>query len=192
MDIHTDYVEQTLSVNAPELKKYLNNRRCSNFTKQPYASEPHDERHEELNKRRLNMQNVRTEDFKQSFQLVDHYNQMKESCFKDYEIKMHGGNVITNQDYEENISKIRVAMRRQSYVTKPYKDNGIFSLEDKELNNELPNLVNIAKSQRQENILNVIRHNDFNSGYKSNSNFKVLKNKAEDKLGIDYETQLKI
>ena len=51
------------------------------------------------------MQNVRTvEDFKQSFQLVDHYNQMKESCFKDYEIKMHGGNVITNQDYKENIS----------------------------------------------------------------------------------------
>ena len=65
-------------------------------------------------------------------------------------------------------------------------------MEDKELNNELLNLVNIAKSQRQENILNVIRHNDFNSGYKSNSNFKVLKNKAEDKLGIDYETQLKI
>ena len=65
-------------------------------------------------------------------------------------------------------------------------------MEDKELNNELLNLVNIAKSQRQENILNVIQHNDFNSGYKSNSNFKVLKNKAEDKLGIDYETQLKI
>ena len=56
------------------------------------------------------MQNVRTvEDFKQSFQLVDHYNQMKESCFKDYEIKIHGGN-----DYEENISKMRVAMRIHS------------------------------------------------------------------------------
>ena len=63
-------------------------------------------------------------------------------------------------------------------------------MEDKELNNELPNLVNIAKSQRQENILNVIQHNDFNSGYKSYSNFKV--NEAEDKLGIYYETQLKI
>ena len=58
MDYHTDYVEQTLSVTAPELKKYLNNRRCSNFTKQPYGSEPHDERHEEFNKRGLNMQNV--------------------------------------------------------------------------------------------------------------------------------------
>ena len=73
-----------LSVNAPELKKYLNNRRCSNFTKQPYASEPHDERHEEFNKRGLNIRNVRTvKDFKQSFQLVDHYNQRKEPCFKD-------------------------------------------------------------------------------------------------------------
>ena len=61
-----------------------------------------------------------------------------------------------------------------------------------ELNSELPNLVNIAQKQRQENILNVIRSNDFNAGYQTNSAFQVLKNETKDKLGIDYANQLRI
>ena len=193
MDIHTDYVEHTLAVNAPELNEYLNDRRCSNFTRQPYGSEPHDERHKEFNKRGLNMQNVRTvSDFKQSFQLIDHYNEMKETCFDDYEIKMHGGNVITIPDYEENISKMRVTMRQQSYLSKPEVNRGLFSLEHKELNPKLPKLVDIAKAQRQEDILNVIRHNDFEYGYRNNVKIDIFKNETADKLGVDYETQLRI
>ena len=100
----------------PELNKYLDARKTSNFTNEPYCSEPHDERHEEYNKRGLNMQNVRTvEDFQQSFKLVDHYNELKESCFDDYNIKMHSGNTITIQNYEDNILKMRVAMRNNSF-----------------------------------------------------------------------------
>ena len=64
---------------------------------------------------------------------------MKESCFEDYEIKMHGGNVVTNQDYEENISKMRVAMRKKRYLTRPETDSGLFSLDDKELKIKWPN-----------------------------------------------------
>ena len=46
------------------------------------------------------MQNIKTvEDFKQSFQLVDHFIKMKESCYEDYSIKIHGGNIITNHDW---------------------------------------------------------------------------------------------
>ena len=76
MDIHTAYLENTLAIKAPELEKYVNVRRCSNFKAQPYANEPHDERHKEFNKRGLNMQGIRTaDDFKQSFQLVEHYTQ---------------------------------------------------------------------------------------------------------------------
>jgi hypothetical protein len=193
MDIHTDYVEHKLTVYAPELKEYLNDRRCSNFTRQPYGSEPHDERHEEFNKRGLNMQNVRTvADFKQSFQFVDHYNDMKESCFDDYEIIMHGGNLISIPDYEENISKMRVSMRQQSYLSKPEANRGIFSLDHKELNPKLPKLVDIAKAQRQEDILNVIRHIDFECGYKTKNKIDILKDESEDKLGVDHETQLRI
>ena len=193
MDIHCDYVDQKLAESSQTLRTYLNERKCSNFTGKPYASEPHDERHEEFNKRGLNMQNIKTaEDFQQSFQLVDHYIQMKESCFEDYDIKMHGGNIITIQNYEENISRMRTAMRIKSYLSKPQQNRGFYSLEGKELNPQLANIINIAKSQRQEDVLNVIRYNDFSAGYNTNSYLKVLKNEAEDKLGINFETQLDI
>ena len=87
MDIHIDYLDHTMALNAPELKNYLDQRKSTNFSRQNYAGEPHDERHEEFNKRGLNMQNVKSaEDFKQSFQLVDHYIKRKESCFEDYDI----------------------------------------------------------------------------------------------------------
>ena len=193
MDIHTDYVEEKLSKCVPELKKYLDMRKCSNFSKKPYCSEPHDERHEEFNKRGLNMQNIKTaEDFKQSFQLVDHYTQMKEACFDDYDIKMHGGNIITNIDYEENILKMRVSMRKISFLTKPQQDRPMLSMQNKELNPQLPNIFKIAQKQKQEDVMNVIRHNDFNCGYNTSAKLDILKNEKEDKLGINFETQLEI
>ena len=194
MDIHTDYLESTLAKKAPELDKYLSVRRCSNFKAQPYASEPHDERHEEFNKRGLNMQRIRTaDDFKQSFQLVDHYTQLKNSCFEDYDIQIHGGNVISIPDYEDNIAKMRVCMRTQSYLSKPDRKSELVSLaEHEKLNPDLPIIVEIARKQRQENVLKVIRHKDFNAGYDTKGHFKVLQNEVEGKLGLDFETQLNI
>ena len=44
---------------------------------------------------------------------------------------------------------------------KPTVSAGMVSMENKELNPKLLNLVNIAKSKRQEDVLNVIRHNHF-------------------------------
>ena len=158
MDIHTEYLDAKLGQKVPELKEYLDIRKCTNFTGMPYANEPHDERHEEFNKRGLNMQNIQTvDDFKQSFQLVDHYMQMKENIFEDYDIKMHGGNITSVQNYEENILKMRVAMRKQSYLNKPEREMGMLSLENKDLNPQLTNIVKIAQEQRQDNIMNVIK-----------------------------------
>ena len=193
MDIHTEYLDQKLTEKEPELDEYLQVRKCSNFTQKPYAYEPFDERHEEFNKRGLNMQNIQTvDDFKQSFQLVDHYMQMKESVYEDYDIKIEGGNSTSIVDYEENILKMRVAMRKQSYLNKPQKEHGMFSLENKEINPQLTNIVKIAQNQRQENIMNVIRQNEFSSGFKYGAKFKVLKDESEDTLGVNYETQLNI
>jgi hypothetical protein len=115
MDIHTDYLEAKMAKNVPELKEYLDVRKCSNFTSKPYASEPHDERHEEFNKRG---QNVKTaDDFKQSFQLVDHYTQMKDSCFEDYQIKSQHGCVL-------------VSWALCEYITPPCCDFACGGLED--------------------------------------------------------------
>ena len=107
-------------------------------------------------------------------------------------MKIHGGNIITNQDYEENISRMRIAMRKESYLTKPQNKKTSMSLEKNELNPELSSIVNVAMKQRQEDVLNVIRHNDFSKGYNTTAKFKVLKNDTNSKLGINYETQLDI
>ena len=193
MDIHIDYLDHTMALNAPELKNYLDQRKSTNFSRQNYAGEPHDERHEEFNKRGLNMQNVKSaEDFKQSFQLVDHYIKMKESCFEDYDIKIHGGNIISNIDLEGNISKMRIEMRKQSYLSRPQLEKSPMSLEKKKLNPKIADIANIALKQRQEDVINVIRHNDFNHGYNTTAFFKVLKHENESKLKTNYETQLEI
>ena len=57
-----------------------------------------------------------------SFQLVDHFMQMKEKAFNDYNIKIHGGNTVTVQNYEEHILKMWTAMRNVSYLDKPEQE----------------------------------------------------------------------
>ena len=75
---------------------------------------------------------------------------------------------------------------------KPTVSAGMVSMENKELNPKLLNLVNIAKSKRQEDVLNVIRHNHFHAGYDTNSKFCVLNDEVKDKLEMNFETQMKI
>ena len=83
-------------------------------------------------------------------------------------------------------------MRQHSYLSKPEGSSGFFSLSNKELNQDLSKIVINARKQRQENILNVIRRNDFESGYQSNSKINVFKEEVIKKLDINYETQLRI
>ena len=84
-------------------------------------------------------------------------------------------------------------MRKKCYLSKPERmKDAMLSLENSELNPNLTRIVDIAKEQKQEDVINVIRHNDFNHGYTSTSKFTVLKEETEDKLGINYETQLNI
>ena len=110
----------------------------------------------------------------------------------DYNIKIHGGNVPSVVNYEGNVLKMRVAMRKQSYLNRPEKENGMFSMDNKELNPKIADIVKIAQDQRQENILKVMRHNDFSSGFTSGVKFKTLKDEGGDKLETNFETQLNI
>ena len=47
----------------PQLYEYLSTRKFTNKTNKPYAFEPLDERHEEFNKRGVNLQLLRTKLF---------------------------------------------------------------------------------------------------------------------------------
>ena len=85
IDIHTDYLTSMCSKRVPELHSYLSQRKRTNFTGDKFNAEPYDERHEEFNKRGLNLFNIRSvEDFEKAFLLVDEYTAMRGMCF-DYE-----------------------------------------------------------------------------------------------------------
>ena len=68
MDIHTQYLTEICSKRVPDLHEYLSLRKGTNFTGEKFNSEPYDERHEEYNKRGLNMFNIKSiEDFEKLF-----------------------------------------------------------------------------------------------------------------------------
>ena len=93
--------------NASELHNYLSLRKCTNNTGSDFNAEPYDERHEEFNKRWLNMFYIRNiEDFEKAFLLVDEYENSKSTCFDDLHLKPHGGEHRPNlTNYEPNIKK---------------------------------------------------------------------------------------
>ena len=57
-------------------------------------------------------------------------------------------------------------------------------MKNKKLNPQLRNIFKLAQKQKQEDVMNVIRH--------TSAKIDVLKNKQEDKLGVNFETQLEI
>ena len=84
MDIQTEYQDRLMKKKVPGLSEYLSTRKCNNKTGKPYSAEPLDERHEEFNRRGLNLQNVRSlDDFTQNFKICDVYLDMKEACLKE-------------------------------------------------------------------------------------------------------------
>ena len=59
-------------------------------------------------------------------------------------------------------------MRNYSYLDNPNEERTFYSLRSNEvLNPQLLHLVEIATNQKNENNLNVMRFNDFDSGFKS-------------------------
>ena len=195
IDIHTDYVDMMCKTNAPELHQYLSKRKCTNNTGTEFNSEPYDERHEEFNKRGLNMFDIRNiEDFQKAFLLVDEYDNVKSACFEDMNVKPHGGvNSPNLPNYEPNITKMRKCMRKNNYLNDPYEEKPLQALvTEAELSPVLLEIKEVAKKQRSENILNVIRYNEFESGSTKGGGIKIF-NKESDMLKKDKkETQVEI
>ena len=167
----------------------------TNITGDPFNAEPYDKRHEEYNKRGLNLFNVKTvEDFEKAFLLVDEFSNVKDACFRDIDLKAHGGEnkpIIPN--YEPMIEKMRTCMRSNKYLNQPEENNSLKYLGSSQiLNPKLLELKTIANKQKTENILNVLRFNDFDSGFRSGISISVLKDGRIDRLGTNFEEQLKI
>ena len=84
IDVQTDYMTKKMQIEAPNLYNYLKDKLFTNKTGKMYSSEPHDERHEEYNKRGLSFQDMRsTENFETGFLVCDSFAKLQKSVLED-------------------------------------------------------------------------------------------------------------
>ena len=89
--------------------------------------------------------------------------------------------------------KMRIRMRENNYLNLPEKETPLRGLGNKELlNPKLLQLFETAKKQKTENVLNVIRYNDFEKAFTTGVQMKVIKSEVVDKLDTNYEVQIRI
>ena len=153
IDVFTDYYNEKMKQDAPEVYQYLFNRHFSNKTGKDYAFEPHDERHEEFNKRGLNLQKVSSlETFKSSFKIVDQVQKMAENCLDEYNVKLFSNSSHYMPDYSRNVHLMRVAMREADYLNKPERASSCKSITGEEINDVIMNLKSFSQDQKRSNI----------------------------------------
>ena len=191
IDIFSEYMLSLCEKEVPKLFEYNMRRMCTNFTLRNFNAEPYDARHEEFNKRGINMFDIRNiDDFVKAFQLVDAYDAVKGKVFEDLELKAHGGdNCPLLPNYEPSIKKMRFHMRRNNYLNEPYQDTGLKALgSNSDLNIELKQLYSLAKKSKFENIVKVMRFNDFECGVSKGGGIRILRDGKQSK-GITQDHQ---
>ena len=73
-------------------------------------------------------------------------------------------NIPNIPNYEPHIKKMRMCMRSNNYLNLPEENSALKSLGSNQLlNPKLLQLKTIANKQKTENILNVMRYNDFDA-----------------------------
>ena len=172
---------------VPELHKFLSTRKCTNKSGKPYSFEPHDERHEEYNKRGLNLQNINSiDDFVQSFKICDVFTQMKNACLEENDSVKQ---CKKPPNFEENLDQMRIALRHSNFLSKPEKKQRLENMKGEKLNKNFKNIVDVSRDVRRDNIMKVIRHNSFSNF--NNLNLHIL-DRDEDMLEPNFEDQIKI
>ena len=146
----------------PGLYDYLKVRRFTNKSGKDFGFEPHDERHEEYNKRGMSFgPNKSLDEMKTSFAVCDMYHQLRDSVFEDCQIQAKDSYSYKTQNYEENIFKMRLKMRQSEYLTEPEEEKELISIRGHDINDKLLDIRKIGEQVRKENILNILNHNDF-------------------------------
>ena len=76
------------------------------------------------------MFNIRSiDDFKKAFLLVDEYMAVKKTCFSDIDIKLPENESDPKlPNYQNYVQKMRLHMRKYSYLDIPYRERTLHSL----------------------------------------------------------------
>ena len=105
--------------------------------------------------------NTTEEQFSKSFGLVHVYSELKDSVRQELGLSLDSKNDFEQPDYEGNIEDMRMCMRRNEYLSKPHEENGVQALNGEKLDDELLNVINIAKEVKKNNVIQIIKKNDF-------------------------------
>ena len=191
IDVQTDYMTKKMQIEAPNLYNYLKDRLFTNKTGKLYSSEPHDERHEEYNKRGLSFQDMRnTEHFKTSFLVCDSFAKLQKSVLEDYSLKTSSDNNRKPTNLDGNVRLMRENMRSKNFLSKPEKKMKPTSLDDTIIDKKILDVVEIAKKVRRNNIMQVIRTNDLYTTF-SREKFDIF-TKEKSSVSLDDEIQILI
>ena len=77
-------------------------------------------------------------------------------------------------NYEPLIAKMRIGIRETGYFSEAYVEKELESMEGEPLNEALMDVFKNSVSQRDTDILNVVRHSEINCGYSQDSKIAVL------------------
>ena len=89
---------------------------------------------------------------------------------------------------------IRYAIIKNKYFSSPLEKMAAFSIDGNELNDSLTNIFEISHQRRKDDILKVVRFNDFGEGYSSRKGkFPLMKDEKfnkQDENEINTQLQL--
>ena len=189
IEVYDDYLLTMMKSHNVDLYDHLKTRLYTNLTRVPYCSQSHDARHEEANKKGQNMfPGNSLEELDLAFTIVDDIWKLRKEKFSEFGVKDYSNHQSVVPNLEPLIIKMRFALRKSKYLNCPLKKSEAKSITGKELHQSLNNLYEISQKQRQADILNVMRYNDFTEAFGGRSvKIPIFK---EDKLNKISEDEL--
>jgi hypothetical protein len=168
IELYEDYVLTMMELHNTELFEHMQTRLCSNIKKTPLNSQPQDVRHEEMNKQAQNMFPGKSlEELDLACCIVDDVMQLRKQSFADMGIKDRDDVKVVIPDYRLLVTKIRYAIRKAAYLSNPLEVSSPHSIDGTELHECLTEVFEVSQQRRKEDIMKVVRFNDFREGYSS-------------------------
>ena len=192
IELYDLYVGRLCREKQPILADNLEKNTGVNLTNMPFALQPLDARHEEINKKGQNMfKGKKVEDFQLALNILDDVHMMRSRMF-DYSSLTDRANAKSERvsNYEPLITTMRVGIRASKYYSEPQENKALQSITGKPLNEDFTNLHQIAIQTRDADIRNVIRHRDFRSGFDNKSKMFVLDEEKKMPISIEKKLQL--
>ena len=164
IEIYDEYLMTKMLNGNKNLHDHIVKRLFTNMTGIPYCAQSHDARHEEQNKKGQNMFPINSlEELDLAFTIVDDVWKLREKTFTEMGIVSSSNSSVVVPDLEPLVSK----MRKSGYFEEPLCDSKLKSISGHDLHLSLLTIFEYAEKRRRTDILNVIRYNDFNTGFSS-------------------------